>query len=153
MTRLGTLALICFSLAACGGTGTLSSATYRTRLAQIATQADKAQTDAENGLHAKTLDQLRITLTTFARTDGKIFNELASLHPPSNAVAANAALARAEHDQADMIRALLPRITHANSVRAAIVLLQADPRAAADGRELDSALAQLRKFGYAKRER
>jgi hypothetical protein len=153
MTRLGALALIAVALTACGSATTLSPATYRTSLAQIATQADQAQTDVEKGLQAKTLNQLRATLTMFAHKDEQLSNEFASLHPPSNAVAANAALERAEHDQADMVRALLPHIAHANSVRTAIALLQADPQAAATGRQLDSALAQLRRLGYAKRTR
>jgi hypothetical protein len=146
--RLLTALALAALAAGCGSTGRLSAHAYEARLATIAKEADKAQHDVEQGLQAKTVEALHSRLAAFAAADQKLGNEVAALKPPKDAEQANAALARAEHDNAAAIRALLPRIGKAQTPKAAVQLLQHDPTAAKVGGELDSALSRLQKLGY-----
>jgi cytochrome c556 len=146
--RLLALLALAALAAGCGGTSRLSADAYKARLATISKQADKAQHDVEQGLQAKTVAELHSRLAAFAAADDKLGDDVAALEPPKDAEQANAALARAEHDNADAVRALLPRIANARTPTAALQLVQHDPGAAKVGGELDSALSRLRKLGY-----
>jgi CheY-like chemotaxis protein len=93
---------------------------YKTRLATIAKEANKAQHDVEQGLQAKTVGELHSRLAAFAVGDQKLGDEVAALKPPKDAEQANAALAKAEHDNAAAVRALLPRVAKARTPKAAV---------------------------------
>ena len=89
-------------------------------------------------------------LSNFANATQKLGDEVAALKPPKNAEAANALLARGEHDTANATRAVLPQLMKLKSVKAALSFLNKSQGNANGGRELDQALAELKKMGYAK---
>jgi len=145
------LALACSLLAGCGGSSRLSRNAYRTRLATLGKEADKAQADVEKGLHAKSMDELQARLKAFATAEDRLGDEVTRLKPPKDAEAANAELARGEHDTATAIRSALPKLANFTSPKAAISFLTkglaAQPKG---GHEVDQALADLKKLGYTK---
>jgi hypothetical protein len=136
--------------AGCGGSNRLSASEYRSRLAKIGQEATKAQTDVEEGLSAKSVAELRTRLSSFASADQKLGDEVAALKPPKNAEAANALLARGEHDTASTTRTVLSQLAKLKSVKAALNLLNKSQGNAKGGLELDTALADLRHLGYTK---
>ena len=77
-------------------------------------------------------------------------DQVAALKPPKNAEAANALLARGEHDTATATRTVLPQLAKLKSVKAALSLLNKTQGNANGGRELDQALAELKTLGYTK---
>jgi len=91
-----------------------------------------------------------VRLSTFANAAQKLGDEVAALKPPKNAEAANALLARGEHDTATATRAVLPQLAKLKSVKAALSLLNRTQGSANGGRELDQALAELKTLGYTK---
>jgi hypothetical protein len=137
-------------LGGCGGSSRLSSSAYRAKLATIGREANEAQTQVERGLHAKSVAEIRTRLSTFANATQKLGDEAAALKPPKNAEAANALLARGEHDTASATRAVLPQLAKLKSVRAALSFLNKSQGNTKGGRELDQALAELKKMGYTK---
>jgi hypothetical protein len=151
---LGATLLFCSVLVAgCGGSsggGRLSANDYRTRLAAVSHEADQAQSQVEQGLHAKTVAALRARLETFAAASQKLGNEVAALKPPENATAANAELAKGEQDTAISTRAVLPKLAHLKSVKAALTYLQQSQGNAKGGHELDDSLTKLKQLGYTK---
>src|SRR5438477_6445815 len=100
------LVLIGVLVAGCGGSSRLSASAYRARLATIAKQADAVQTGVEKALNAKSVAELRKRLTLFAAAEDRLGDEVGKLKPPKNAEAANAELARGEHDIAAAVRSL-----------------------------------------------
>jgi hypothetical protein len=145
-----TLLLLVALAAGCGGGSRLSPSAYRTKLATIGQEANKAQTQVEKGLRAKSVAEIRTRLSTFADAAQKLGDEVAALKPPENAEAANALLARGEHDTASATRAVLPQLAKLKSVKAALSFLNKSQGNAKGGRELDQALAELKKMGYTK---
>ena len=145
------LALACALLAGCGGSSRLSRSAYRTRLATLGKEADKAQADVEKGLHAKSMAELQARLKAFATAEDRLGDEVSRLKTPKDAEAANAELARGEHDTAAALRSALPKLAKFTSPKAAISFLTkglaAQPKG---GHEVDQALAQLKKLGYTK---
>jgi hypothetical protein len=144
------LLLLLAVVAGCGGSSRLSPSAYRAKLAAIGREANTAQAQVEKGLHAKSVAEIRTRLSTFANATQKLGDEVAALKPPKNAEAANALLARGERDTASATRAVLPRLAKLNSVKAALSLLNKAQGNAKGGGELDQALAELKKLGYAK---
>ena len=142
------LALACALLAGCGGSSRLSRSAYRARLATIANEADKAQRDVEKGLTAKSLAGLQARLKTFATAEDRLGDEVSRLKPPKDAEAPSAELARGEHDTAAAVRAALPKLVTFTSPKAAIAFLSKGLAQPKGGREVDHALAQLKKLGY-----
>jgi hypothetical protein len=140
-------------VAGCGGGDgdRLSADEYRTKLSAIAEEAAKAETEVEKGLHAKSVGELRDRLDKFAAAEEHIAAEVDALKAPKNARQANRELAQAEHELAGELHALLPKIAKAESVSAALALLNHNAVAAAAGRKLDRALTQLKDLGYAGR--
>jgi hypothetical protein len=147
-----TLVACCAFVAGCGGSGSdrLSASAYRGRLAQISHEGDKAQSQVEQGLHAKTVAALRLRLSAFANASQQLGNEVAALKPPKNAAAANGELAQGEHDTATATRAVLPKLARLTSVQPALGYLQKSQGNAKGGRELDDALTKLKQLGYTK---
>ena len=144
------LLLLVALVAGCGGSSRLSPSVYRARLATIGREATSVQAAVEQGLHAKSVAELRRRLSSFAGATQKLGDEVAALKPPKNAEAANALLARGEHDTAGATRAVLPHLAKLKSVKAALRLLNKSQGNAKGSRELDQALAELKKLGYTK---
>lgn len=144
------LLLLLAFVAGCGGSSRLTPSAYRAKLASIGREANTAQAQVEKGLHAKSVAEIRTRLSTFANTAQKLGDEVAALKPPKNAEAANALLARGEHDTASATRAVLPQLAKLKSVKAALSFLNKSQGNAKGGRELDQALTELKKMGYAK---
>ena len=77
-------------------------------------------------------------------------DEVAALKPPRSAEAANALLARGEHDTASATIAVLPQLAKLKSVKAALSFLNKSHGNGKGGRELDQALAELKTIGFTK---
>jgi hypothetical protein len=137
------------ALAGCGGGGNgASKADYRSELAKISSQANAAHEEVERtGPSAKTVADVQQVLRRFAAAEDRIGDEVAKLETPSDAKAANAELARGEHDDAAEIRALLPKLAKFTSVPQVFAYLQRVSRTKG-GHEEDAALAKLKKLGY-----
>ncbi len=142
------LLLLLGLVAGCGGSGRLSPSAYRAKLATIGREANRAQGQVEKGLQAKSVAEIRRRLGTFANATQKLGDEVAALKPPKSAEAANALLARGEHDTASATRAVLSQLAKLTSVKAALSFLNKSEGNAKGGRELDQALAALKKMGY-----
>lgn len=126
----------------------MSAAAYKQTLHRVSQEESAAQARLTSGLHAKTVLQLRAALTKFEIDQTSVAAELGTLHPPTNAAAANAALAQAFADNANVIHTLLPRLDHAKSVKQALTILQGDKRGQRVGQEIDAAIKQLQQLGY-----
>jgi multidrug efflux pump subunit AcrA (membrane-fusion protein) len=146
----GALLLVCALAAGCGGSSRLSASQYRDRLATIAQQADKAQANVEKALSAASVTEIQTRLTSFAAAEQGLGNEVAALKSPENAEAANAELARGEHDTAREVRSALRQLATMKSVKAAVSFLNTSLGGTNGGREVDQALAELKKAGYTK---
>jgi hypothetical protein len=71
------------------------------------------------------------------------------LKPPKNAEAANTELATGLRDTASEVQTFLPKIKKMPSAGAAVAYLSKTPTTKV-GREIDEALAKLKKLGYIK---
>jgi hypothetical protein len=136
-------------LSACGGSGSgrLSASDYRAHLKTIAKESDAAQHAVERGFQATSVPHLVKVLTTFQAAEKRIGDEVAALKPPQDADAANAELAHGQRDTASELQAVLPKIKKMPSAKAAIAYLS-KTQTTKGGREVDAALAQLKKLGY-----
>lgn len=143
------LALVCGLLPGCGGgSSRLSRGAYRARLATLAKEANKVQTDLEKARQAKSVSEIEARLKAFASADDRLGDEVSRLKPPKDAEAANAELARGEHDLAAAVRSVLPRVAKFTSPKAAIAFLSTSLGNVKGAHELDEALGQLKKLGY-----
>lgn len=136
-------------LAACGGGGNgVSKTDYQNELAKISKQAGTAHAQLERaGPTATTVAQLQTALRQFAGAEDRLGDEISKLKVPNDAKAANAELARGQHDDADEIRALLPKLSKYKSVQDALTSLQR-LGSSRGGREGDEALTKLKQLGY-----
>lgn len=136
-------------LAGCGGGGGgASKAEYRNGLAKISKEAGTAHQSVEQGApQATTVAQVQALLRRFAAAEDRIGDEVSKLKPPQDAKAANAELARAQHDDADEVRAVLPKLGKFKSVQQAFGFLQQLGHTKG-GREGDAAIAKLKQLGY-----
>ena len=145
------IALVCVGalLAGCGGgSSRLSASAYRARLATLGKEADKVQGNIEKALSARSVAEIQARLKASAIADDRLGDEASSLKPPKDAETANAELARGEHDTAAAARSVIPKLAKFTSAKAAIAYLNSfQPKG---GREIDHALAQLKKLGYTK---
>jgi hypothetical protein len=157
----------CASLAACsssGGTAApdtspmvtapgspspLSAAAYKNVLKKIAAQENRAQHAVQGAFHASTAAAVREALSAFAADQQHVADELHRTVSPADARAANSALAQAFADNAAATRQLVRSLAHVPSAKAALHVIQAASGPQRSGREIDAALAQLRKLGYA----
>jgi hypothetical protein len=132
-----------------GGSGRLSDDDYRARLRTINGEVTKATSSVtQAAASATSVSALRDALSKYADAEKRFADEVAKLNPPKKAEAANALLARGFRDTAAQIRALLPKLGSATTPRAALALLQAAQKQITGGRELDRAVAELRRLGY-----
>jgi hypothetical protein len=136
-------------LAACGGAGNgVSKAEYRRELVKISKEAGTAHAAVERDAPtATTIAQLQAVLGRFASAEDRIGDDVSKLKVPADAKAANAELARGQHDDATEIRALLPKLAKYKSVQQAFTALQR-LSSSKGGREGDEALAKLKQLGY-----
>ena len=134
-------------LSACGGSGRLSASEYRAHLKTIAKESDAAQHAVEKGFAATSVPGLVKVLTAFGAAESRIGDEVGALKPPKDAEAANTELAQGQHETASELQAVLPKIKKMPSAKAAIAYLTKTPPAKG-GREVDAALAKLKKLGY-----
>jgi hypothetical protein len=143
------LSAVVVGAAGCGGGG-VSKAAYRNGLAKIAKESDAAHGALEQGAaKAKSVAQVQKLLQTFATAEDRLGDEVAKLKAPSDATAANAELARGEHDDAAEIRAVVPKLSKFKTVQQVFGYLQ-NLGHTTGGREEDDALAKLKKLGYTK---
>jgi hypothetical protein len=151
-------ALAVLLLAACGGSGggnstqqkqqQLTAAQYRAKLARIKVEAAGAQAHVGQGLQAKTVPELKKTIDAFAAATQRLGDEVASVNPPANAAAANTQLAQGFHDISAATKAASAKIAKMKTAQAGIAYLEHASGPLKGGRELDAALAKLKKLGY-----
>jgi len=152
------VAVLCgLALAGCGGSGgttartgsgRLSKAAYRSRLAKVAREARAAQAAVgKAAAKAKTVGDVQTALRAFAAAYDRLGNQVASLKAPRDAEAANAELARGEHDDAAETRAIVPKLSKFKTVQQAFGYLQQVGHTKG-GTEQDAALATLKRLGY-----
>jgi hypothetical protein len=158
------LAFVCALAPSCGGGGgagasktttttvtRLSPSAYRTRLAALGQTANGVYAHAEKALRAKSVAEIENDLRAFANGQDRLGDQVGALNPPANAQAANAELARGEHDTATETRALLPKLANFRRPKAALAFLNKQLSTnAKGGRETDEAIAKLKKLGYTK---
>jgi hypothetical protein len=147
------LALACLGLAACGGGGGTSSEAMTTQqyeqfLKKVSQHENESQATIQEGLHAKSMDQLTKALSTFAADQEARAEELASVTPPKKAQSAHANLEKAFEDTAAAVNEVIPQIEQASSPQAVLAILGKATGAQKSGRELQAALAELSKLGY-----
>jgi hypothetical protein len=131
-----------------GGNGRLSKDAYRKQLAKVSAHAAAAHAAIEQGApKAKTVPQVQTLLRRYAAAEDRLGNEVSALKAPQDAEAANAELARGEHDDAAEIRGVVPKLSKFKSVQQAFGFLQQIGHTKGGG-EQDDALAQLKKLGY-----
>jgi hypothetical protein len=139
--------VLAIGVAGCGGGGG-SKAAYTSDLTKISKDAGKAHQRLEQGApHAATVAQVQTLLQRFATDEDKVGDEVSKLKPPKDAAAANAELARGQHDDAAEIRAVLPKLATYKSVQQAFGYLQKLGRTKG-GQETDQAIATLKRLGY-----
>jgi hypothetical protein len=126
----------------------MSVTAYKQALQHVSIEEAQAQQAVNQGLHAKSVLKLRAALTKFAADQTTVAAQLGTLHPPANAVAANAALANAFVENANGLHELLGRIDHAKTVKQAMAIIQSDKSAQKSGQDIDAALKKLRLLGY-----
>jgi hypothetical protein len=153
-TRTPVLAIsmtVALALTACGGSShkTLTPAQYKAKLAALGRQDDKAHAGMDNLPHAKSVAAMRSGMRSFAAAERRLGNEVAALEPPANAAAANALLAKGFRDTAGEIGHVLQLLAPAKTPQQALQVLGRAGSSLSGGKELDAALAKLRKLGYA----
>jgi len=154
MRRVWGLALcaVAFSVAGCGGGsgGRLSKSEYRAAISKIAKESDTVHRTIERKeLASSTVAEAVSVLRSFAAGENKIGDEVAKLKPPSDASAANAELAKGEHDEAKTVLALLPKLSRYSTVQQLFAYLRtvSQPKGSLEQSE---ALTKLHELGYAK---
>jgi hypothetical protein len=137
-------------VSACGGSSRLSASAYRAHLATVAKESDAAQGKVEKGFEAASVGQLVKVLTSFAAAERRIGDEVGVLKAPKDAEAANTELASGLHDTAAEVQTIVPKVEKRPTAKAAISFLQKTAQTKG-GRELDDALASLKRLGYIKK--
>ena len=144
-----TLCGLALGISGCGGgDGRLSRSAYDAAITKVGREARALRRSGERRAHAATtVAELVAALRSFADGEDKIGDEVAKLKAPSDAVAANAELAKGEHDGAASIRALLPKLSRLTTVNEVMAYLDKAPRPKGLG-EQDDALSKLIRLGY-----
>jgi hypothetical protein len=149
-TALALTLVFATALAACGsGDKRLSATEYKTKLAALDKQDSKAHANVDGLPHAKSVTQMTAGLTAFAAAEQRLGRQVASLKPPKNAEQANAALAKAFRDSAADMQHVKAAIANAKTPQQALQTIGKLGPKMTGGPELDSALGQLKKLGYA----
>ena len=128
----------------------LSAAAYTQELKKIAAEENRAQHSVQSAFHAKTAAAVRQTLGTFADDQQRVSGELTVLVAPTDAQAANLALAHAFADNAAATRAVVQRMAHIMTAKAALHLIQTGTQAQRGSpRHGNVTSFERRKLGYA----
>jgi hypothetical protein len=145
-----TLIALCLAavLAACGGEERLSPADYQAKLASLDRREGRAHAEAEKALIATSVAEIRRRMSRFAADQQDLGDVVADLNPPKDAEAANDQLARGARQLAAEIRAAVRALSSADSAKAAVAILNRRLSGARGARQLDAALAALKKKGY-----
>jgi hypothetical protein len=139
------------ALSACGGGGgRLSASDYKKQLAALDRQDTKVHASVDNLPHAKSVAQMKAGLAAFAAGEQRIGAQVAALKPPKDAAAANAQLAKGFTDSASEMKHVLTALQPAKTPQQALQIIGRMGSTTKGGKELDSALTQLKKLGYAK---
>lgn len=148
------LALACLGLAACGGGGSSTSSEamtpqqYEEFLKKVSQRENESQGTVQEGLQAKSMDQLTKALSAFATDQEARAEELASVTPPKNAETAHANLEKAFEDTAAAVKEVIPQVEKAGSPQAGLEALRKAQGPQQAGHELESALVELSKLKY-----
>ena len=89
-------------------------------------------------------------ILAFADAQGKISTDVALARPPANPEKANMDLAVAFSDNAGAVRQAASQVGTLSTVKQALALINSDKELQSSGAKIDTALAELRKLGYAK---
>ena len=122
---------------------------YKARLQAIAAESNKSQSVIGKGLGSKKMPVLIAALGQFAKLEDHLGNEVGALKPPKNAVAPNQQLAKGLHDIADAVRGVTVKLKGVKTVKQATAILNKDTSGTKAGAEVDAALTELSKLGYA----
>jgi hypothetical protein len=136
----------------CGGSGggsRLTAAQYKAKISAIGKEATSAQTGIQSGLSSNSTAKLATAMTAFAAAEEKMSKEVGDLNPPKNAEKANDQLSQGLHDISSAIEDIVPKVKAAASTSAAMALLNKSTDGVKAGHEVDQALSQLQKLGYA----
>jgi|SRR5581483_2556925 len=137
-------------LAACGGGGA-SASTYRTALARIAEQQNRAEGAIERAVpKARSVRQITAALTTFAAAERLLSTQVSDLKPPKDAVQATDELAVGLQYTSRSAQAAAAKIGTLKTPGQATAYLQSHQGNLQGARKLDDALAELKKLGYTK---
>jgi hypothetical protein len=142
--------------AATGGTTTasgpptqahLTAALYRAKLKHINADVTKTQRSIRTTFtQAKRTADIRSALKKVGDAELRLSQEVGKLRAPPNAKTANALLAKGFADLAREVKAVEPKVAAAKSPQAALAILKSlQPTG---GREIDSAVRELKKLGY-----
>ena len=149
------VAAVGLSLAGCGSGGSdttagqaLTPEQYSQLLRKEQQLENKAHRAVEESFQAKSAAGISQALSAFAEDQEARAEELSSATPPDNAKPAQAKLERAFTETASAINHLIPEVENAGSAKEALSILQKAEGPQQAGRELDAALAELKKLGY-----
>jgi hypothetical protein len=137
-------------LAGCGGGGSPASG-YRTALARIAEQQNRAEGAIERAVpKARSVTQITAALTTFAAAEHSLSTQVSDLKHPKNAVQANDELAVGLQSTSRSAQTAATKIGTMKTPSQAKRYLQSHQGNRQGAQKLDDALAKLKKLGYTK---
>jgi cell pole-organizing protein PopZ len=122
---------------------------YTTSITVLGTRENKVRLEAQKVLKAKTLAEVKASVTKFAQAEQQLGDAVARLKPPKDAEAANERLAKGAHDLAAELRSLLAELGTGANPRDAVALVVRRLATAKGTREIDAALSDLRDRSYA----
>jgi hypothetical protein len=126
----------------------LSATSYRAALHQVARKESAAQHKVQAAFSAHTVGDIRSALASFASDQRQVAARLQALHPPADAITANAQLASAFSENAMALQKLLTQLAGVSSVKRALSIVQNDKGGQSTGQRIDAALSALHKLGY-----
>jgi hypothetical protein len=145
------VAALVAAAAGCGGGGgsRLTAKEYKAKIAAIGKEANSAQSTIQSGISSNSTVKLATAMTAFAAAEEKMSKEVGDLNPPKDAEKANDQLSHGLHDISSAIQDVVPKVKAAASTSAAMALLNKSTDGVKAGNEVDQALSQLQKLGYA----
>jgi hypothetical protein len=144
------LCALAVGVTGCGssGGGQLSKADYKVAIGKIVAEINAAnRTVQQKELAATTVPDAVAALRTFADQQDTIGDKIEKLAPPTDAEQVNDKLAETQHDDADAIRKVLPKLSTFSTVDQMIGYLRTQP-APESAKEQDVALSELGALGY-----
>ena len=154
MRRLGVggAVLVAFAVfAACGGTARLSKSEYERQLSAIGTRAGTALTGIFSNpavTNPSSLKQVAEVVKRGADTIDRAGAEIGKLHPPSDAEADNATLAKGFHELADELRQFATSAERGDVAKVKAFDQQASANTLPGERVIQQAIDALKRRGY-----